>query len=83
MVHHHRQPRRVRLHVRPANRLWRKNLRDNNGDGQITAVDGVDPNRNFPTRWNYDDEGSNTDTSSETYRGTGPPPSRRRRRSCP
>ncbi len=32
----------------------------------------MDPNRNFPTRWNYDDEGSNTDTSSETYRGTGP-----------
>jgi Zinc carboxypeptidase len=56
----------------PPNRLWRKNLRDNNGDGQITAVDGVDPNRNFPTRWNYDDEGSNTDTASETYRGTGP-----------
>jgi hypothetical protein len=56
----------------PANRLWRKNLHDNNGDGQITAIDGVDPNRNFPTRWNYDDEGSNTDTSSETYRGTGP-----------
>ena len=54
----------------PANRLWRKNLRDNNGDGQITAVDGVDLNRNFPTRWNYDDEGSNTDTASETYRGT-------------
>src|SRR5215210_4694763 len=56
----------------PANRLWRKNLHDNNGDGQITAVDGVDPNRNFPTRWNYDDEGSNTDMSSETFRGTGP-----------
>ena len=56
----------------PRNRLWRKNLRDNNGDGQITAVDGVDPNRNFPTHWNYDDEGSNTNTSSETYRGTGP-----------
>ena len=31
----------------PGNRLWRKNLRDNNGDGQITDVDGVDPNRNF------------------------------------
>ena len=29
-------------------RLWRKNLRDNNNDGQITVVDGVDPNRNFP-----------------------------------
>jgi Zinc carboxypeptidase len=56
----------------PPNRLWRKNLRDTDGDGQITAVDGVDLNRNFPTRWNYDDEGSNTDTSSETYRGTGP-----------
>jgi hypothetical protein len=56
----------------PANRLWRKNLRDNNGDGQITAFDGVDPNRNFPTRWNYDDEGSNVDPSSETYHGTGP-----------
>jgi hypothetical protein len=56
----------------PPNRLWRKNLRDNDGNGQITAVDGVDPNRNFPTRWNYDDEGSNTDPGSETYRGTGP-----------
>jgi murein tripeptide amidase MpaA len=54
----------------PPNRLWRKNLRDNNGDGQITAVDGVDLNRNFPTRWNYDDEGSNSEPSSETYRGT-------------
>ena len=56
----------------PENRLWRKNLRDNNGDGQITAVDGVDLNRNFTTRWNYDDEGSNTDIASETYRGAGP-----------
>ena len=56
----------------PANRLWRKNLRDNNEDGKITAIDGVDPNRNFPTNWNYDDEGSNVTESSETYRGTGP-----------
>jgi murein tripeptide amidase MpaA len=56
----------------PENRLWRKNLRDNNGDGQITAIDGVDPNRNFPTRWSYDDEGSNRERSSETYHGTGP-----------
>jgi Zinc carboxypeptidase len=53
----------------PANRLWRKNLRDVNGDGQITSVDGVDLNRNFPTRWNYDNEGSSTETDSETYRG--------------
>ena len=56
----------------PENRLWRKNLRDNNGDGEISAADGVDPNRNFPTRWRYDDEGSSTEQSSETYRGTGP-----------
>jgi Zinc carboxypeptidase/Immune inhibitor A peptidase M6 len=56
----------------PENRLWRKNLRDNNGDGEITAIDGVDLNRNFPTRWAYDDEGSNRELSSETYHGTGP-----------
>jgi hypothetical protein len=56
----------------PGNRLWRKNLRDNNGDGQITASDGVDPNRNFPAHWGYDNEGSSNDPSAETYRGTGP-----------
>jgi len=50
-------------------RLWRKNLRDNDGDGQITGADGVDPNRNFPEHWNYDDEGSSSAFSSETYRG--------------
>ena len=56
----------------PGNRLWRKNLRDNNGDGQITTGDGVDPNRNFSTQWNYDQEGSSDDPSSETYRGPSP-----------
>jgi hypothetical protein len=50
-------------------RLWRKNLRDNNGDGQITAGDGVDPNRNFAEHWGYDDEGSSNDPADETYRG--------------
>jgi murein tripeptide amidase MpaA len=34
----------------PGNRLWRKNLRDNDGDGRITANDGVDVNRNYPTK---------------------------------
>ncbi len=53
-------------------RLWRKNLRDNNGDGQITAADGVDLNRNFPAKWGYDNEGSSPDPSSETYRGPSP-----------
>ncbi len=56
----------------PANRLWRKNRREINGIPGTQAGDGVDPNRNFATRWNYDDEGSNTEPSSETYRGSGP-----------
>jgi hypothetical protein len=54
------------------NRLWRKNLRDNDGDGQIAVGDGVDPNRNFPTRWGYDNEGSSPDPASDVYRGPGP-----------
>jgi hypothetical protein len=53
-------------------RLWRKNLRDNDGDGQITRADGVDPNRNFDEHWDYDNEGSSSIFSSETFRGTGP-----------
>ena len=53
------------------NRLWRKNLRDNDGDGAITGFDGVDLNRNFPYRWGYDNEGSSPSLGSETYRGTG------------
>ncbi|WP_200823691.1 M14 family metallopeptidase [Nonomuraea solani] len=56
----------------PNNRLWRKNLRDNDGDGQITSVDGVDPNRNFAYKWGYDDEGSSSQPSSQTYRGRSP-----------
>jgi hypothetical protein len=54
------------------NRLWRKNLRDNDGDGEITGADGVDLNRNFAYKWGYDDEGSSPDVSSETYRGAAP-----------
>ncbi|GAA4441894.1 M14 family metallopeptidase [Phytohabitans houttuyneae] len=54
------------------NRLWRKNLRDNDGDGQITTLDGVDLNRNFGYKWGYDNEGSSTDIASDTFRGTGP-----------
>jgi hypothetical protein len=50
-------------------RLWRKNLRDNNADGQITGGDGVDPNRNFNEHWNYDNEGSSSLQASDTYRG--------------
>ena len=53
-------------------RLWRKNLRDNDGDGEITAGDGVDLNRNYPEHWNYDDEGSSAQLASDTYRGPAP-----------
>ena len=53
-------------------RLWRKNLRDNDGDGQITNSDGVDPNRNYPEHFKYDEEGSSQILSSQTYRGPGP-----------
>ncbi|MDJ0381357.1 M14 family metallopeptidase [Streptomyces sp. G-G2] len=56
-------------HAPDGDRLWRKNMRDNNGDGKHTAVDGVDLNRNFPYKWGYDNEGSSADLSSETYRG--------------
>ncbi|MEU6572857.1 M14 family zinc carboxypeptidase [Streptomyces sp. NPDC046805] len=53
-------------------RLWRKNLRDVNGDGVIATGDGVDLNRNFAYKWGYDDEGSSPNPTSETYRGASP-----------
>jgi Zinc carboxypeptidase len=56
----------------PGQRLWRKNLRDNNGDGQIAAGDGVDLNRNYAYKWGYDNEGSSPNPASETYRGPEP-----------
>jgi hypothetical protein len=55
------------------NRLWRKNMADNDGDGEYGEIgDGVDPNRNFPRNWGLDDEGSSSALDTETYRGTGP-----------
>jgi hypothetical protein len=53
-------------------RLWRKNMRDNDHDAQITNADGVDLNRNYDIKWGFDDEGSSSQISSETYRGTAP-----------
>ena len=60
LVHARRQPGRLPVHLQHE-RLWRKNLRDNDGNGQITVGDGVDPNRNFPNHWGYDNEGSSSD----------------------
>ncbi|MFE9254494.1 M14 family zinc carboxypeptidase [Streptomyces sp. NPDC006879] len=56
-------------HAPGGRRLWRKNLRDNDGDGKITTSDGVDLNRNFAYKWGYDNEGSSPSPFSETYRG--------------
>jgi hypothetical protein len=54
-------------------RLWRKNLRDVNADGVIDpANDGVDTNRNWPEKWNYDLEGASDNPASETYHGASP-----------
>ena len=61
-------------------RLWRKNLRDNDGDGEISILDGVDINRNFPEHWNYDDEGRARSPRTRRTEGRSPPPSPRRRR---
>ena len=55
-----------------AERLWRKNLRNNDGLPQTTINDGVDPNRNYPEHFKYDEEGSSKIFSSQTYRGPGP-----------
>ena len=44
--------------------MWRKTRRDN-GDGTF----GVDPNRNYPYMWGYDNTGSSGDPGSEVYRG--------------
>ncbi|QOV39102.1 immune inhibitor A [Streptomyces ferrugineus] len=59
-------------HQDSSTRLWRKNLRDINGDGTISTGDGVDLNRNFAYKWGYDDEGSSPNPTSETYRGASP-----------
>ena len=56
----------------PGNRLWRKNMANNDGGPAGGVNDGVDPNRNFPRNWGLDDEGSSSALDSETYRGTGP-----------
>ncbi|MCP3940131.1 MAG: zinc carboxypeptidase [Desulfobacteraceae bacterium] len=53
-------------------RLWRKNMRDNDGDGEITIADGVDLNRNFASRWGLDEEGASFNPTDSSYRGTAP-----------
>ncbi len=50
--------------------LWRKNKRDNNGNGTFESnEDGVDLNRNYGYEWAYDDNGSSPNPGSAVYRG--------------
>ena len=61
-------------------RLWRKNLRDNDGNGTIDNNDGVDPNRNYAEHWGYDEEGSSSLFPARPTAAPRPSPSRRPRR---
>lgn len=49
--------------------MWRKNARDNDGDGRLSDDDGVDLNRNFD--FHFESSGSN-DPASRYYRGPAP-----------
>ncbi|MDZ7369909.1 MAG: M14 family zinc carboxypeptidase [candidate division KSB1 bacterium] len=52
---------------------WRKNMRDNNGDGIFSPyMDGVDLNRNWGWQWGIDDRGSSPYYGEVTYRGAAP-----------
>ena len=61
------------------NRLWRKNLQDNDSDGVTTGNDGVDLNRNYATKWGWDNEGSSPNRRARPSAAAGrtPSPSRR------
>ncbi len=57
--------------------LWRKNIRDNNANGQFDdddrngyGPDGVDPNRNYGFEWGP--VGTSNDTDSSVYHGPEP-----------
>jgi len=49
--------------------LWRKNARDNDGNGRINWKDGVDTNRNYEWSWGGACLGSSGTPSTATYRG--------------
>jgi hypothetical protein len=60
------------LTFQPGQRLWRKNLADNDGDRRLTEADGVDLNRNFPDHWGYSPAGSSTIPADQIFRGAAP-----------
>ena len=67
------QPGRLRVHVhRGQPPVAQEHVRQRRRRHLGEANDGIDPNRNYPANWGLDDEGSSTEPSNETYRGTGP-----------
>ena len=65
----------------PDQRLWRKNLSDNDGDGQITNADGVDLNRNYADPLGLRQRGLLPRPSSAPTAARAPTPSPSPRRS--
>ena len=54
-------------------RNWRKNCRDNNGNGVFEMdEDGVDLNRNFSYLWGFDEWGATKNPTGWSYRGPTP-----------
>ena len=74
VVRLHLQPGRLRVHVHRGNRLWRKNMADNDGDGIL----GEPERRRRPEPQLRDELGPRqrglvaTIPTDETFRGTGP-----------
>ena len=64
-----REPRRLRVHVRRRAAVAQEPARQRRRRRRSTIADGVDPNRNYPNHFRYDEEGSSSIFSSETYRG--------------
>jgi len=55
--------------VHTADSFWRKNARDNDGNGSINGQDGVDLNRNYEWGFGGQCRGSSDAQTSETFRG--------------
>ena len=72
VVRARREPGRLPVHVRRRAPVAQEPARQQRRRRRSTVGDGVDPNRNYPNHFKYDNEGSSNITSSDTYRGTGP-----------
>ena len=66
------EPGRLPVHVRRTSGCGARTCATTTATARSTIGDGVDPNRNYPEHWSYDEEGSSSILSSETYRGPAP-----------